>query len=677
MFNPDSENKAVRNRSLLSRGEAGHDDEPAARDGAGEGIAERLGWADRIRARFRDGRDGGQTPDVPSEAAPGSAAVDMTVRGAPARDDKPLIDPVVLLTTAWRFRFLIAFTTILGAALGVVVALSTPHLYVAVSQFVLEPREIRLTDTDYLPQSYSSDSTLALVDSQVAIVDSSPVLRAVVTELNLAEDLEFNGADPGEIEGVLIAARGLLNGRDAAGDRNFMAFQSLARSVAVYRGERTFIVYVEAETEDPQKPAAIANKIVDVYISKRREAQSALFERTAASLNGQLDELRRDVEAAERHAEQYKAKNDLVDAGGTLIDDAQLVQLNQQLAQIRAQKVEIQVRAETARQLDVDALLSGTVPEILQSSTIGELRAAYAGAKRSFDALATSLGPRHPQRIAVQQALATARAKISNELRRIIDATQTELRRIVQSEKQLAADLAAMKGRQVDNSSALVRLRELEREASATSQIYQSFLKRARETREQQNLNTSNIRIISEATPPTEPAGPSRKFIAAGGIVLVFLAGLVIAMLFGAYRSVRDNAGDLFSAAADEPLRATPTERFVGVAAVEEPTAPPPDPKPVEPRVPAPVAKEPQPTVKPLQPELPVSENQPERSEPDRYLATGSIDQRDLDREAVDIRTEIHQMRETVERLYRARREARESGSTQPGRNIRAGRLDF
>lgn len=673
MFDPDSEGKGAGRRSLLSRGKAVQDDASAASDGTDEAAA--AGWADRLRARFRGAATEDQSSARASVAPSGDGAGGMSAYASPAPEDKPLIDPLVLLTTAWRFRFFIAFTTILGAALGVVMALSTPHKYVAVSQFVLDPRELRMTDTDLLPQSYSSDSTLALVDSQVAIVDSSPVLQAVVTELNLADNPEFNGTDPDELGGVLSAARGLIDGGDTASDRNFMAVQSLSRAVVAYRGERTFIVYVEAETEDPQLSAEIANTIVDVYISKQREAQSELFERTSASLNRQLDELRRDVEAAERRVEQYKAENDLVDAGGTLITDAQLVQLNQQLAQIRAQKVEVQVRAETARQLDVDALLAGTAPEILQSSTIGELRGAYAAAKRSFDALATSLGPRHPQRIAAEQALATGRAEISNELRRIVEATQTELRRIVQSEQQLAADLAVLKSQQVDNSAALVRLRELEREAAATSEIYQSFLKRARETGEQQNLNTSNIRIISEATAPIEPAGPSRKFIAAGGMIAGLLAGLAIAMLFGAYRSIREGAGDLFENAG-EPVRAKPVEDIY-TEAEDVADERQPEPEPEQPR-PEPVfADRPQQAPDPLLARPVVAEDHLNSTESERHWAIGSTDEQDLDREAEDIRSEIHQMRETVEQLYQARRAARQAGRPLPVRTIRTSRGEF
>ncbi len=671
MFDPESDNKGGGRRSLLDRdvgapteqldsaalqdasGTSAENDEPVRPDG----------WSARFRSRFSGGR---QRPKQSAETAAAPVREetrDMTrpVSTTSHRDpeDRPLIDPMMLLVTVWRFRFFVAFTTLLGAAMGVMVALSTPHLYEAVNQFVLDPRELRLTDTDLLPQSYSSQATLALVDSQVAVVDSSPVLQTVVNDLDLVNDPEFNGEQSSPVSRMLDSARSLFTSPDEeASDRNYLTVQSLSKAVAVYRGERTFIVYVEVDTQDPAKSALIANKIVDVYISKQQEAQSALFQRTAQSLNRQLEELRQDVETAERRVEQYKAENDLVDAGGNLITDTQLIELNQQLAQIRAQKVEIQVRAETASQLDVDALLSGTAPEILESSTIGELRAEYAAAKRNFDALATSLGPRHPQRIAAEQALTTARTEISNELRRIVEATQTELRRIVQLEQQLTADLAVLKTRQVDTNTNLVRLRELEREAAATSQIYQSFLRRARETGEQQNLNTSNIRVISEATPPLQPAGPSRKYIAAGGMTMGFIGGLALAMLVGAYRSVRKNAPPLLTESETD-----------AVSMASEPTHAPSDAlDDLKRRV--------------LQPPDEAARSEP-MDMPDRKPVHDNADAPRTgghqagtetpghNREAQDIKAELKDLRDTVERLYEARKSAREAGRAQTPRGLR------
>ena len=645
----------------------------------------RLEALNRLRADMSaDERDGSEEASAIADAGETAVAGAGRKTGAISGTDAPraaarkpsngaLIDPVMMIATAWRYRLFVVFTSILGAAFGVMIALSTPHKYESVSQFVLDPRELRLTDTDFLPQSYSADAILALVDSQVQIVDSSPVLRAVVNDLKLDEDPEFNGTGSSAgigFGGVMDFIRGLFSsaGGNGESNREFMALQALSRAVSVFRGDNTFIVYVDVRTEDPAKSALIANRVVNVYIANQRETQSALFERTTAALNRQLDELRKEVEAAERRVEQYKADNDLVDAGGALISDEQIIRLNQQLALLRSQKAEIQVKAESAAGLDVDSLLSGTSPEILQSSTISELRAEYASAKRISDTLTTSLGPRHPQRIAAEQSLSTVRSEISNELRRIVEASQTELRRIIQSEQQLASDLAILKSKQVATSGDLVRLRELEREANATSQIYESFLKRARETREQQNLNTSNIRVISDATPALQPIGPSRKIIAAGGMFAGFFIGLAITLLLGAYRSV--TSGFSRAPATQPDSAAVLPQQVVAADVGEEDTA-------------TNIQWLPQTTREPqLAPLLPANDDDLE-SEADIGDEAGfqkaeeadaasawhdgndpaGVDEYDeFDAEAESIREDIRQMREVIERLQEARRRAGSGG---------------
>ncbi len=588
-----------------------------------------------MRAAFAERRTVTETAPEQAEMAP---------------SQKPLVDPVVLFRTIWRWRLLVVLTTIIGGVLGVMIALSTPHQYLAISQFVYDPRELRLTDTDFLPPSYSSESTLALVDSQVRIVSSVPVLETVVADLDLMNDPEFNGKEAPGFGSVLGTLSQLLSGGgDEESESMVIAVQNLASSVDVYRVPNTFIIHIAVTTQDPVTSANIANKILEVYIEKQQSAQSALFERTAESMTKQLADLRRDVEIAEQKVEQYKAEHDIVGAGGSLINDEQLVKLNEQLAEIRAQKVEIQAKAETARNLNVDEILSGTSPEILESSTIGELRAAYASSKRSFDALATSLGPRHPRRVAAAQTLETARSEVSNELRRIVSSTQTELRRIVQSEQQLAADLAVLKSRQMDTSEDLVRLRELEREANATSAIYESSLKRTRETREQQNLNTSNIRVVAEATTPIDPVGPSRKLIAIGGAIAGMIAGLGIAVLIGLYRGLMANNAGVFS-------RQLPPPRE------DQPVAVNPQPR-------RPEREEIVETYRPVA----YAEPEPERFVSPTYHERRHDDEPARDRqysqpmEAEDygtddpekIREDIRDLKETVERFRKAREEAR------------------
>ena len=119
---------------------------------------------------------------------------------------------------------------------------------------------------------------------------------------------------------------------------------------------------------------------------------------------------------------------------------------------------------------------------------------------------------------------------------------QTELKRAVQQEQDLAARLAQLKVRSGDVNVDLVTLRELEREAAAKRTIYEAYLLRAKETGEQRDINTANMSVISPAFPPIITSGPSRAMISLAGMILGFFAGVGIGMARGVLSSLRESS---------------------------------------------------------------------------------------------------------------------------------------
>ncbi|EAB6718299.1 succinoglycan biosynthesis protein exop, partial [Salmonella enterica subsp. enterica] len=241
--------------------------------------------------------------------------------------------------------------------------------------------------------------------------------------------------------------------------------------------------------------------------------------------------------------EKYRAENDLVGAQGRLISEDEIFKLNDQLAAARARTIELNARAESARNMSVDAVVGGAIPEVAASSIISELRAQYAAAKQEMDRLAVRIGPRHPAYQSAQAQVSALQNQISAELKRVSASVQTELKRSVQLEQDLAARLAQLKVRQGDVSSEMVTLRDLERDAQAKRSVYEAYLLRANETSEQQQINSANVSIISEATPPIKPAGISRVIIAAAGAFLGLMSGIGFGAMRGAYGSLQDTAG--------------------------------------------------------------------------------------------------------------------------------------
>ena len=97
-----------------------------------------------------------------------------------------------------------------------------------------------------------------------------------------------------------------------------------------------------------------------------------------------------------------------------------------------------------------------------------------------------------------------------------------------------------MKTETTTSDRAYVGLRELERTLESRRGVYEAYLKRAREASEQERLNTTNVRIISVATPARQRTfPPSPKIVLPVALLLGLLLGAAIALTLGADRDRR------------------------------------------------------------------------------------------------------------------------------------------
>jgi succinoglycan biosynthesis transport protein ExoP len=483
-------------------------------------------------------------PAAESEAVVAAYSNEAPPATAPRIADgqwRPLIDPLKIVGGIVKSRNIILATTVAGALLGVALALSTPKQFESVAELLVDPRDIKIVDREVTQGGLPSDATLAIVENQVRVLTSGSVLEKVVDKLNLAADPEFNGQKEGfGIRSLISEVRSIFSRDEGGGDvRRALAIRNLGEALQVERGGKTFVVSIGAITEDAQKSALIANTLTETFLQSYGDIQSVTAGRASDELTSRLAELQTGVEEAERKVEAFKAENDLIDAQGRLISDDEMVKLNEQLSIARARTIELNARAASARDLNLDSVVGGELPEQISSPVMAELRSQYAVSKQEVERLSVRLGPRHPERLAAEAQLSGARESLASELRRIVSSIQVDLRRAVQLEQDLASRLAQLKVRQGAVSEDLVTVRELEREAAAKRAVYESFLLRARETNEQRGMNTANMSVISVAQPALEPLGPSRSMTVIFTTILGFMAGVGIGGVRGAVDSLR------------------------------------------------------------------------------------------------------------------------------------------
>lgn len=469
-------------------------------------------------------------PGAPMRAAPVTAGAG------------PLFDPMQVLLAMWSLRWLVIGLTLLGIAAGVLIALASPHKYTAVTEILLDPRDIKLVQNEVTPNGLPSDATLALIQSQISVIYSNTVLQRVIDKADLANDPDFSGKSNGLLSKLLAPFAGKEDPATVR-RRQLMTLAALREALNVNRDAKSFVINLAVTTRDADKSAEIANLVADSFIDQLAKVQSDTAKRASDALSSRLTELRQRVVDAERAVETYKRENRLVGVGGRLVDDDYIVRINDQLAKARGETTALRVRAEQMRKASVDDVVKGTLPEELTSDSLSRLRDSYSDLAQRVATLAATLGPRHPRLIAARDALDSVRDGIRRELERIVSSAQTELARAEQTDRELTAQVNDLKDKQLTTSASFVRLRELEREVDASRAVYEAFLLRARETGEQEQMSTANVHVISSATPPLDPSSTSRKLIVIASAIAGFVAGIglvgAIALIKVLRRSLR------------------------------------------------------------------------------------------------------------------------------------------
>ena len=449
---------------------------------------------------------------------------------APAELGSVANDLSEMAATLRRRLLWVAGWTALALALGCLAVLAMAPRYVTTMEFVIDPRGLDVLDKELTPRPQTTDINTAIVETQAKVLVSDSVLRRVVEQKGLQQDPEFNGVPTSEFGRVLASVKRALTTPGRDDDPALVALATLRRAAVVNRLPGSFVVTLAVSTLDPKRSAEIATAIGEAFVEAQSEARRAAARRASEALSARLQELRERVNAAENEIERFRVQSQIVGANGRLVNEQQLSELSTQLVTAQLRTSELRARYEQIEQI----LRSGSLPdatmEAIQSPLIAQLRGRYAEVKGIEDDLATKLGTRHPELGAVRAQSANLRQRIGDELRRVAASARSDYERSAANRDALSARLTELAGRSNTVNGLLVRLRELEREAQASRGIYESFLNRVRETREQQEVDTGNTRIISPAVPPQRPAGLP-------AIVLLGVAG-VVGLGFGAVSAV-------------------------------------------------------------------------------------------------------------------------------------------
>ena len=419
----------------------------------------------------------------------------------------------------------------------VVFTLQATPLYTATSSVVLNVREQRVVDIEAVLSGMPPDS--AAVDTEVEVLRSRALAETVVRQLELTAVPEFNSnlRDASFVQGLTGAVSGLVSGLVPAQDPARSSFDAeaqtleevvnaLMEAVSIRRAGLTYVIEISATSQTPRLARDISNAYADQYLVSQLDAKFAATERANEWLNERVGTLRDEVRNREQVVANYRNQEGLIDAEGATVAEQQVADLNNQLASQRAELSEARARLDAVESQLERGVQADTIAEVLRSEVVRELRSQQAQVARRQAELSSRYGPRHPEILTVERELADIESQIASEIRRIVASLQNEVNVSIQRVRSIEQSLREARSELATNNSAIVRLRELEREAEASRALFESFLNRFRQTNETGGLAEADARIIANAAVPQAPSSPNVLLNLALGIVLAGVAGV-------------------------------------------------------------------------------------------------------------------------------------------------------
>ena len=439
----------------------------------------------------------------------------------------------------WRQWRLIAGITALALVLGAAYLARQVPIYTASAQVLLDPRRDKAVGKDdVLP-----DAPLDLpgIESQMAIIRSSVLLRRVVEKERLVNDPEFGAAPSAPGTSLLGGIRALFGGKsnDAAQAVTGPSaadivgtVENIKSAVTVTRSGQAYILLISFNSADPAKAARLANAVADAYLVDKLDARFEAAKRASGWLSDRLEEVRRQLRDSEEAVAQFRADHNLVRAGaGTTLNQEQLGQLNSRLVSARADAAEKRAKVDLLDKLQQSGASLLSMPDVANSGGLVDLRRQDGELSRQEADLLARYGDGHPSVVNIRAQRRDIQRSIGAEASRTAANIRNDYSLAKARQEAVEKTLQEVSGQTGLDESAAISLRELERTTAVNKSLFEDFLQRARITQEQSTFEARDARVITPALPPGSPSAPKRALIMLATLGIGLAAGAAAAYL--------------------------------------------------------------------------------------------------------------------------------------------------
>lgn len=453
-----------------------------------------------------------------------------------------------LLRVIRRNLWWILLVTVGTVALAAVVLHFIPPRFEADTVLEISQRQPPIPSDSSTPERQDNSIDDLMVNSQIDAIVATPVLDAVISQLKLDQDPEFNpilaARMPSELWTPIAAALDFARGVEARirsyvspsqgqpRDLEHRLVQDKLRgALAVSVKGKSRNIVLTATSESPEKAAAIANAVAAAFLENRLNVQSGHMTQITGWLDNRLTQLREKMMQSEQTLEKLRTNLGQYKGMTTTLLSEQLSQITRQLIDAQAEQSATQAKFQQIQRLGKQGAEIGAADNVLASPMIRSLREQKTQLTAQRSEELTRLGPRNPDVISVNSQIAQIDHAIDAEVDRISKNASDQMKVLnsrVSALDQAKRDLE----KRIDvQNEGLVSVEQLQKNAETDRKTYEAFAVYRDKLAGLTAVLPPAAELLSTATAPVNPSYPRQMMILVGVALAALLLTATLALL--------------------------------------------------------------------------------------------------------------------------------------------------
>jgi capsular exopolysaccharide synthesis family protein len=406
----------------------------------------------------------------------------------------------------WRGRLFLASAALVGMTLGVLTAWLQVPVYQAAAMIQIEPpTPTFLSVTDALVGAGGYWQNADFYNTQFRILRSKSLGEQALTRLKLDDRPPYkDNAD----RGALFMSR-----------------------VSISPIPESRLVLIQVSHTEPRDAALWADALADVYIEQSlttrveaaRHAYEWLQERLGATQKSMS-------EAQERLLKTYQSQDLFVPEGSVSAVSTSITKLNEDYIEAQSRRIALEAALKQVAEMRRRGQSLDTVPQVAADSLIAQFNGQLATLGVDMSRLQEKFKPAHPEVQKVRAQMDEVRKAKDARAAQIVGGLQAEFTQLQKREGELRVAMDQQKAQAAAQSRKVTELDTVKKEAESAKSLYEVLLQKLNETDIAASIRTNNVTLVERASVPSSPVRPNKRNIAAAGLALGLLLGVVLVL---------------------------------------------------------------------------------------------------------------------------------------------------